>query len=286
MTFSQRRLHSFGAPLVALALATAAHAEPDANVESCLAAHASAQKSRAAKRFVEARDQLLACARPECPELARKDCSEWLSELQKDLPSIVVVATDATGQDLTDVNVFVDGATTPRTISSDAILLDPGPHTLRFERAGSEPVEQKILLRVGERNRAIRVVLAPKPAPRPAPEPAPEPASSGSIPAATLILGGVGLLALGSFAYFGASGESKQSDLESCKPSCDSDDVSDVRTRYLVADVSLAIGVLALGGATYFYFSRPAPKEARVKPLRIGAGVGPRGGFAGVVGSF
>lgn len=281
------RLLRISAAILALS-ATAAAAPPPELVESCLTAYGSAQKSRAAKRFLEARDQLLLCARPECPELARKDCSEWLADIQKDLPSIVIVATDAQGQDLTDVSVFVDGATVPQQISGEAIQLDPGPHTVRFERAGSAPVEQKILLRVGERNRALRVTFAPLAASRPTPKPAPktEPESAASIPTATLVLGGVGLVALGSFAFFGATGESKRSDLESCKPDCDSDDVSAVRTRYIVADVSLVVGVLALGGATYFYLSRPAPREARTRPIGVGATLGPRGGWAGVAASF
>lgn len=262
----------------------------DAVLDACVAAHTAAQQARTAKRLVQARAQLLLCTRPECPAIARDDCSEWLSEVSRDLPSIVLVITDDAGEDLTDVTVTVDGARIAGPVPTDAIPLDPGPHTLRFERDGTAPVERKIVLRVGERNRRVAVRLERKSsalAPKPPTSDDAERETGAPIPAATWVLGTIGLVGLASFGYFALSGESKQSELDDCKPKCSSGDVSSVRTRYIAADISLAVGVLALGGATYFYLNRPSKPEAvRGRDFRIGARATPFGMWASLEGAF
>jgi hypothetical protein len=66
------------------------------------------------------------------------------------------------------------------------------------------------------------------------------------------VLAGVGVVALGSFGYFGISGHARASDLkDGCgqTKTCDPADVDSARSKYLVADVSLGIGVVALGAA-------------------------------------
>jgi hypothetical protein len=70
------------------------------------------------------------------------------------------------------------------------------------------------------------------------------------------IFGGVGVLALGSFGYFGLSGKSLDNELErECAPRCSSDRVDHVRTQYIVADVSLGVGLVSLALATYFFLA-------------------------------
>lgn len=103
----------------------------------------------------------------------------------------------------------------------------------------------------------------------------------------TYVLGGVGMLGLAGFGFFGLTGLSEESDLDQCKPSCASNDVDAVRTRYLAADISLAVGVLAVGGASYFYFARSSgsPDQDRgTVALRLQAGPNQLG--AGVSGLF
>ena len=77
----------------------------------------------------------------------------------------------------------------------------------------------------------------------------------------------MGVLALGSFAIFGLIGKSDVDDLESCRGHCAESDVDHARTKLIVADISLGVGIVALGVATYMFFTRPkeAPNGVSVK---------------------
>jgi hypothetical protein len=80
--------------------------------------------------------------------------------------------------------------------------------------------------------------------PEPAP-PAPPPAAA-PIPVASIALAGVAVVGLGSFTFFALSGKSTEHDLAgSCGPRCSDDEVSPVKTKYAIADVSLLIGIAA-----------------------------------------
>jgi len=51
----------------------------------------------------------VACSNPACPAVVKRDCDQWLTEMDASLPSVVVAARDATGRDLVDVRVTIDG---------------------------------------------------------------------------------------------------------------------------------------------------------------------------------
>jgi hypothetical protein len=136
----------------------------------------------------------------------------------------------------------------------------------RLEAPGRAPVEQTITIRQGEKNREVVLELAPGASKR---EPSSQP------PVASYVLAGVGVLGLASFSYFGLKGLSGRADLKDCKGSCSQGDVDDVHADFTRADVSLAIGALALGGAAYLYFGtneeEGAPRTARAR-----LGIAPR----------
>ena len=91
----------------------------------------------------------------------------------------------------------------------------------------------------------------------PTPPPGGETAKEGSIVPA-LVVGGIGVLALGSFAIFGLGGKSDVNNLENtCKPHCAESDVDKARTKLIIADISLGVGIVALGVATYLILTRP-----------------------------
>jgi hypothetical protein len=109
---------------------------------------------------------------------------------------------------------------------------------------------------------------------------------SRSVPPAAVVVGAVGVLGLGGFAYFGLTGKARESQLDSsCAPRCQQSDADHLRMTYLAADISLGVGVAALGIATWIAVasvSRRAPPTGtwlEVHPLLGGAG-------AGVVGHF
>jgi len=284
--------------LALLLLSFSAPALADEKVD-CVSAHSESQSLRTESKLREAREKLLVCARPECPAAVRSDCAKWLGEVQDEIPSVMVAATDANGSDVADVRVVVDGVVIAKELTGQPILLNPGQRTLRFERDGASPIERKLVLRVGERNRRIEVQFTPRlaggappgegngaPAPAPTPTPEPEPSADkggGGIPAATFILGGVGVLGLAGFTFFALDGKKKEDDLDKCKPNCAGDDVQAARTSYLLGDVSLGVGVLAFAGAAYFLFaSGPKQESAARAPLFLDL----RAGSRGAVGTF
>ena len=78
------------------------------------------------------------------------------------------------------------------------------------------------------------------------------------------VIGGVGVAALAGFGYFAWSGKSRRNELaDTCSPSCPKNQVDGVRSKYLVADILLGVGVVALGTGAYFYFSAPEPARGQ-----------------------
>jgi hypothetical protein len=74
--------------------------------------------------------------------------------------------------------------------------------------------------------------------------------TSGGPPVLTYVLGGIGVVAMGSFAFFGVTGKNDLHDLrDRCAPDCADDEISKVKREMTVADVSLGIGIVALGAA-------------------------------------
>lgn len=267
-----------------LAAAPAAAQEIDAG--ACVDAHTSAQKLRADGKLRAARQQLLVCAQPACPAIARNDCTSWLTDLDKEQPSIVFRVKRADGNDAVEVQVLMDGEKLADRLEGRAIGVDPGPHQFRFELAGHQPVDRQVVVIVGEKNRAITVEFeetAPV-APGPTAAEPPEESSGPGIPAATWIFGGIGVLGLGGFTYFSLKGIGDEKDLDECKPNCSDEAVSDVKQTFLFGDISLVVGVAGLGAATYFLLTagddkRPPSTTGMLLPV-------PGGAQATVVGRF
>jgi len=104
---------------------------------------------------------------------------------------------------------------------------------------------------------------------------------------------GLGVVALGSFAFFGLSGKGEVADLQGCKGHCAQDDVDKARTKLVIADISLGVGIVALGVATYMFVTRPkvegdvkaAHAHAHASPGKLGFDLGAvSGGAVGSVG--
>ncbi len=265
MKRSRRAAFLFG---VALPLAVFAPSVRAADRASECADHAEqSQILRDERKLVEARALMVSCAQLECPAVVRGSCTEWLAELDKRVPSIVVSAKDAEGRDLTNVRVTVDGKKAPDGISSSAVRLNPGEHVLRYELDGYRAAEEKAVLREGEGLRVLRVTLAhdaPFLAPTPAPVSA-APLPGRAVSPFVFVLGGAAIVAAGFFTYFGLSGAAEYRRLEGqCAPHCASSDLDGVRSRFLVADVALVTSLVSLGGAAaVFFFGSPRVEGAR-----------------------
>ncbi len=218
---------------------------------------------RDAGKYLKARDLFRTCARETCPVVVRRDCAKWLPEMEDAVPTVVLVLHDARGADVSDAKVTVDGDTVATSIDGRPLALDPGPHDITFEVAGRPPVTSKFVLRAGDKNRPVSATLQPEaPVPQAASTtiaPSTDRSERGGIPTASYVLGGVGLAALGSFAVFGITGKGDLSTLRTtCAPHCATSDLDAAKTKLVIADVSLGIGLVALGVATYLALTNRA----------------------------
>ena len=254
--------------LVALAIVAAPAAARADDADACLQAPVDGQKLQREGKLLRARERFAACARQTCPAEIVQDCTRWTRQVEDALPSIVVAARDGAGRDVLDVRVAIDREPAA-PVSARAVDLDPGAHKLVFSREGSAPIEKEIFVREGEKNREVVATFAALvPAP-PAPlSPTPEPlVVERPIPPAAWIVGGVGVLGVASFATFGILGLSDRS-AHHCDVGCATSDKEAVDTKFRVADVSLAVGAIALGIATWLFLARPTVEHAAHATLR------------------
>ncbi len=219
---------------------------------ACIHAAEDGQAARDRGEFLKARELLAVCTAGECPGIIRRDCSTWLEDVRTRTPSIVVVVRDAAGHDVSSAALTVDGAA--HALNGAAIELDPGPHVLRVE--GGEPhgvTEERVVVSAGEKGRAIALTVEQRSAVAGVPEPPPErPAARGHVPAASYVIGGVGVAGLAVFGVFGVMGMTDANNLRNtCAPACPPSDVDAAHTKLVVADIGLGVGVAALAIGTW-----------------------------------
>ena len=252
----------------------------------CIDKHGEAQVLRRDGKLLKTKEALLVCSREVCPGAVRDDCGGWLGEIEHATPSIVLSARSKNGDEAA-VHVTVDGQPFATDLDGKAVPIDPGSHVFRFELPPYEPVEERAILREGEKGRAITVFFGPQPEAAIAP-PAPAPLRPVEmrrpVPLSVYVLGGVAVVGTGLFAGFGASGLSRKSSLStSCAPFCSSSDVSGVRTRFLVGDISLGVAVVAAATAVVLFAARPSVKR---EAATLSFTPEPSGGVARIGGAF
>lgn len=260
--------------LVALAAVFAAReAHADDGADACVASYEKAQTLRKESKLREAKEQAAVCAKDTCPALLAKDCTRWFGEIEASVPTVVFDVRAATGAELVDVKIEMDGKPLVGKLDGKAVAVDPGEHTFTFDAQGFKPGEQKVLVREGEKSRKLsqkleRVEGAPLP---PGALPPARP-----IPAGVWIFGGTSLVALGVAGVFGVQGLSKKSDLDACGRACPPEDVNSMSSSFAISDVALGAGVVAGLAALYLFVTRPevaaeAPKAATgsARPLTL-----------------
>lgn len=248
-----------------------AQAARAADAGVCIDHHEGGQVQRKQSHFIAAREQFLACATAECPAVIRNECAALASQMDAAIPSVVLAAVDARGQDVPGATVRIDGGE-PRALDGRALSLDPGSHRFEFEAPGGAAQEVSAVLREGDRFRRIDVVI--------------DAGTSGNdafrIHPLALVFGGVGAAATVSFAVFALNGKATENDLRTCE-TCTEDDVDVMRTQYLVADISLVVALASFTAGTWFLLHPPEdkkPSEAARFRLEWAPAVGP--GIAGV----
>lgn len=237
-----------------IGLLSSACARADEAVLECVKAAEDAQSQRSSHQLRAARLKFLLCAQPTCPAVVRNDCAGWLADVDKVMPSVVVQARDTRGVELTDIRVSVDGDVLAERLDGLAIPVDPGVHLFQFERAGVPALRQQILIREGEKGRALPITLAALPTQPALPDRPPH-----RTPPLTYVFGGLAVGGFAGWAYFGLKGIHDAHEIAGmpCAPTktCDAGLVAAARRELIAGDVAMVVGLLSAGAAAYIYLS-------------------------------
>jgi hypothetical protein len=267
------RFRAWSAALLVAAFASCSTRSARADVAACVAAHSRGQAERNAGRLQSARADFISCSTSECPSEIQAECVSLLAEVEAFMASVVFVGFDEQGHDATEVKVSVDGQVVLEKLTGLATTLDPGRHEVACSWPDGFEQKQTVVVAQGEKNRRVELRREPKAAPA---APAAAAPHAPKPPVFAYVLGGVGVAALGSFAAFAITGKSAEHDMDGCKPHCTQSQADKMRLRYLLADISLGVSVVALGAGGYLYFSADkAPSSAAWR----GGTVGLRGTF-------
>ncbi len=284
MPNSTFRLLTLASATFVLSVATP-EARADQKAE-CSAAYEKSQELRTASKLRSAREQLLICAQSECPDFIKRDCSKWLGEVDATLPTLVFSAK-ASGKDITDVKVLVDGAVVAESLDGRAVPWDPGSQTFVFESAEHGQQEVTLTVKEGQKAQSVEASFGGEGGSGDGVELDTAKADDKTL---AYVLGGVGIVGLGAFGFFALTGKSDEDKL-ACAPTktCTDDDVDPIKQKYLFADIGLGVGVVSLGIATYLLLSpsgKSEPSADVARNVRVDMAPITGGGFASVSGRF
>jgi hypothetical protein len=284
------------AVLVATAVAHAAFGtrpacaqESPGQADACFTAAERAQPLVKQKRLREARAELEVCARDVCPRIARTDCRDWLADVAREQPSIVIAAREVNDnqntRDVTAVRAIIDGAIVVDKVDPRPIPIDPGVHHLRLEKPGFGPLEQNVEIREGEKARVVTFTWQTSWTPPQPPHPV---ELSRPTPPSVYVMGVLGLVALGVGTYFEVTGLGKRdSELQACSPLCPEAEVDNVRNIVRAGDITIGAGALFVVGAGILYLARPTVTLPRAdEQAGLFGGPVPGGWVAGIRGSL
>jgi hypothetical protein len=242
-------------------LARAQDARAPEVVRRCAENAEDGQRMRTATDLVSARADFAHCSVDACPPAIRADCLRWLTEVEHELPTIVIRARDARTLDVIGARVFIDDVLTAEQLTGGLLPLNPGPHRVKLVAAGGAVTSEQLLVAVGEKARLVPMTFAVALDSEGRPLAAPHDPSGGgktregSSLALPLALGGLGLAALGFATFFELSGQSDYRALRAgCgrTASCSPADVdSSKRKLDVFAPVSLTVGVVALAAGAF-----------------------------------
>jgi hypothetical protein len=296
-------LAAFGA----LGVTRPAEAAPESERAVCIAAAERGQKARKEGRLPDAQRDFLVCGRVECPAIVRTDCAQWLTEVETAMPSIVVAAR-LRGNDLFDVRVIVDGEVATERLDGKGIAMSTGEHALRFEYGSLKPVETKVLMREGDKNRPIDVVFeeggsagADAAAARVGSDsPSSASAASGGGSVVPWIVTGVGAAAAITGVVLYVTGNGRIPDTCSrsaltCQPGPTQEEtdarIARAESAHSQSNVGLGVligGAVVAAGGLVWHFLMPSPKAAapNTSALRITPSVGAGGPSFSLTGQF
>ncbi len=235
-----------------------------ADAKQCVAQNNDGVQKRDERHLLAARDAYRSCvAESECPELVRAECDAALADIKTAIPTLLVAVLDEQHHDLSGATLTLDGKAV--ALDGSTVEVDPGAHEL-VATNGELTSHLQVMAIESDLNRRVEIVLQAPHAVEPLGNGAQGGASVEAAPRSKVpayVLGGVAVVGAASFGYFALSGHSDMGQLDRCKPYCVPDDVRRVRTKYLIADISLGVSVFALAGAGYWLLSAPKAEQAK-----------------------
>jgi hypothetical protein len=258
------RCIAVGATLLSVGLATNL-AKAEASVEQCAAAYTKGQEDRLAGRLFASRLQFAACSDAACPEAIVRDCSRWKLEVEADLPTAKIEVVDETGAPVRTFALFIDGERVPDELLSKPLVVDAGQHVFRIETPDHEPLQLEHAFTPEDRNVALRASLKavgasePSVGPKQPPEdvtPESDSKAARPFPTVPVVLASAGVVSLGASLFFGIGAKNRYDELkDDCGSSCTESQADEVKSKALISDVTLIVGVAAIGAAAWIYFS-------------------------------
>ncbi len=256
-------------------VSTLAHAEaPAVSAEpsraQCVADHERAQDARLSGQLLAARVLLRECSAAGCPALVSRDCVQWLSEVEQQIPSVIFRAAKD-GEDVVGLRVREGDQLLTESLTGSALELQPGPHHFVAELAGFPAQDATYVLQAGDKGRVVRfdftspraatpLTVPPPPPPVPVPLPAQRP-----VPTLTWVLGGTTLVATVTGAVLGGLALSKRKTVQqSCAPLCRDHDLRGIKGLALASDMAFAIALVGGGATVYSYVTRPSARGAEL----------------------
>jgi hypothetical protein len=297
--------------LVSLAMSFTARADEKG---ACADAYGKAQRLRGANQLVSAREQLRVCARPTCTKFIARDCAAWLVDVESRLPSIVLFARDASGAELSQATVSIDGSVIAEQLDGHAIEVDGGHHEFTFVFPDGTKIDQSYVVFEGQKAQRLGVTLPPAHPPdarasATAPPTRPsavsdtstrETASWNGRKTFAVVVGGIGVAGLALGTVFGmqasASYSNQQNACHSAAPGdCSNHALAQTDHTSAVSESTfstlgfVAGGALVASAALLFLTAPQAPERTdgpasaalQVLPIAgpAGAGLWMRGGF-------
>ena len=224
------------------------------------------------------------------------------------LPTIVFVAKEASGKDVSSVKASMDGEPLATQLDGTALSIDPGVHSFAFETAGQPKVEKQLVIREGQKGRrepvtfgvaasappvagpvaaapaSVVVQVLPASAEKAktasqtesAPTKSGESSGLGAQKTAAIVVAGVGVVGVGIGAVFGLRAMSKLNQANAACPNECSDQNGvelwkSTTTAGNIATAAFIVGGVGLAaGAVLWFTAKPsASTEVSVGPGSI-----------------
>jgi hypothetical protein len=252
----------------------------DPTTLDCLTANENALTLRNQFDLRATRAQLLVCSAASCPADIRNECIRRMGEVNVAMPTIVFDAKDAGGRELIDVTVKMDGELLAQRLEGISLSIDPGQHTFTFEVPGHPALSQRLLILEGEKDRRARITFETIGRVQVASPPRGDASGAEATAAAggerlgttklvSLILGGVGVAALGVGIGYGLVAISRRDAAAAicqaqCTPGTDGvERWNRARAAGDVATVASLVGIVGVAsGVTLWLLAKPHAAQA------------------------